>query len=278
MKTYALGFGLIGLTALMTGCGAQAECNSSDVQETYLGMVGNLREEGAAEVLKSSEFESVVTKEKDESTGARFCAARIVMENEAGSDARDISYQVEQVESGESSFQVYGDRNDLGRLSLMANSLAKKARVKKKTAEMEEEVSADPYVQATEEDAQEAAIAVGHRFFGSRLDESSVRIIPMDVDGDGVMEFVAGLKKNYSDGGGRWHAVALHQFPTGPGQKNAVQFSGEGAIEVLDSEPSGYALEGGEVRVTTVDGARELLVHHTSTQAYRIYINLNANR
>jgi hypothetical protein len=275
MRKYPLGLALIGLSAVLTGCGSQADCTSSDVQETYLGMVGNLNDEDAADILKSSVFKSVVTRDMDKDTGYRSCAATIVMKSEAGSRERNISYQIEQVESGDTNFKVYADRADLGQVSYMATALAKESRANKKTKELIDAAAANPYVLANEQDAREAGIAVGHRFFGDRVDESLVRVTPLDIDGDGVVEFLTAMKINYASGDSTWYAFASHQYPKGSGKKNAVEFAGEGAIEALGMEPSSYEMQEKSLIVTMVDGSKKSLAYHASTDAYRAYIQAN---
>lgn len=275
MKKYPLGLALIGLSFVLTGCGSQADCTSSEVQETYLGMVGNLNDQDAVEILKSSVFKSVVTQDVDKDTGYRACAAKIVMESEAGTRERSISYQIEQVESGDANFKVYADRTDLGQVSYMATVLAKENRANKKTKELTDAAVANPYILATEQDARAAGISVGHRFFGNRVDESSVRVTPLDIDGDGVVEFLTAMKINYASGDSKWYAFASHQYPKGPGKKNAVEFAGEGAVEALGMEPSSYEMQGKSLVVTMADGSKESLAYHTSTEAYRLYIQMN---
>lgn len=275
MKKYRLGLALIGLSAMLAGCSSQADCTSSDVQETYLGMVGNLNDEDAAEILQSSVFKSVVTQDVDKDTGYRSCAAKIVMESEAGARERNISYQIEQVESGDANFKVYADKTDLSQVSYMATALAKENRANKKTKELIDAAAANPYVLATEQDAREAGIAVGRRFFGDRVDPSSVRATPLDIDGDGVMEFLTAMRVNYTSGDSTWYAFASHQYPKGPGEKNAVEFAGEGAIEALGVEPSSYEMQEKRLVATMVDGSKKSLAYHASTEAYRAYIQAN---
>lgn len=275
MKKYPLGLALIGLSAALTGCGSQADCASSDVQETYLGMVGNLEDQSAEEVLKSTVFKGVVTKDIDKNTGYRICAAKIAMENEAGARELNISYEVEQVESGEAKFQVHANRTDLRSISYMATTLASKSRADKKTKEMIDATAANPYVLATEKDARDAGIAIGHRFLGDRVDESSVRATSIDIDGDGVTEFLTVMKDNDISEDSRWLAFVAYQYPKGPGEKNSVEFAGEGSLEMLGMEPSSYEIQGKNFSIKMADGSQKSLVYHTSTEAYQAYMKAN---
>lgn len=275
MKKYPLALAVIVLSATLTGCGSQADCNSSDVQETYLSMVGNLNDQDAARILKSSVFKNVVTKDMDKDTGYRLCSAKIAMESEAGNRERNISYRIEQVESGDAKFKVYADRTELGQLSYEATALAKENRASKKTKEIMAAAAANPYILATERDARDAGIAVGHRYFGNRVDDSSLRATALDIDGDGVMEFLTAMKINYASGDSTWYGFASYQFPKGPGERNSVEFAGEGAIETLGTEPSSYKVQGSNLVVVMGDGSEKSLAYHTSTEAYQAYIRTN---
>lgn len=277
MQKYRLSLAVIGLSALLTSCGSQAECTSSDVQQTYLDMVGTLNDEDAAEILESLVFQSVVTKEKDQDTGYRYCAAKIVMKNVSETYERDISYQIEQIESDDATFKVYADQNDLSTIGWTAKALAEKDRINKRTEEITEEAKSNPYVLASEQDARDAGIAIGRRFFGERLDETSVRVIPLDIDGDGVMEFVTGLKINYTSGDSSWYAFASYQYPKEAGEKNTVAFVGEGAIKAIGIEPVAYEMQGKDLYVSMADGSKTSLVYRPSTEAYQAYIRANAS-
>ena len=275
MKKYPLGLAAIGLSVVLAGCGSQADCASNDVHETYLGLIGNFEDQEVAEILTSSVFQSVVTKAIDEDTGYRSCTARIVLKNEAGTRERNISYQIEQVDSADASFKVYADRTELQQVAHQASALAGENRANKKTKELVDAAAANPYILADEQDAREVGFVVARRFFGDRVDTSSVRATPLDIDGDGVTEFLTAMKINYTSGDSKWYAFASHQFPTGPGEKNSVGFAGEGAIEIFGVEPASYEMQGKSLVVTTVDGSKKSLAYHTSFEAYQAYIRAN---
>lgn len=275
MKKYELGIALMGLAAVLTGCGSQADCNSKEVQETYLDMVGNVEDQDALEILKSSVFEGVVTKDLDNDTGYRSCAAKIVLANEAGAREKNVSYQVERVESGDASFQVHADRNDLRSIASIANGLATLSRVKKRTAELADEAAENPFILATDQDARKAGIEIGKRFFGDRVDEPSVKSTSLDADGDGIMEFVTVMRVNYASGDSVWIAFASYQSPKGPGEKNSVAIVGDGAIAQFGVEPASYQMQGKSLTVTMVDGSKASLVYLASSDAYKFYIKAN---
>ncbi|MBS7457897.1 hypothetical protein [Coralloluteibacterium stylophorae] len=276
MKKYPLGFAVLSLSAMLAGCGSQADCASGEVQETYLDIVGNLDDADAMEILHASVFQSVVTNEVDQSTGYRSCSATLVMENDADVQEREISYEVAQVESSDANFKVYANRDDIRSIRYTATVLAKRDRVAKKTTEMIEAAERNPYVTADEQDARDAGVAIGRKFFGKRLDEASVRATALDIEGDGVAEFVTAMKITYTSGDSSWYAFAMYQFPNGPGEKNSVGYAGEGTIENLGTEPSGHEMQGKSLYVTTAGGVRESLVYHTSTEGYQAYMKANA--
>lgn len=276
MKKCPLGLVMIGLSAILAGCGSQADCASGDVQETYLDIVGNLDDADAMEILRSSVFQSVVTNDVDQDTGYRSCSATIVMENDAGVEELGVSYEIAQVESSDANFNVYANRDEIRSIRYTATALAKRDRVAKKTAEMMEEAESNPYLTADEQDARDAGIAIGRKFFGERLDEASVRATALDIEGDGVVEFVTAMKITYTSGDSQWQVFAMHQFPNGSGEKNSVGYAGEGAVVAFGMEPSGYEMQGKALTVITADGLGRSLPYHTSTEAYQAYITANA--
>jgi len=231
-------FALVAVFAIgLTGCGSH-DCNSGDVHETLLSllagdtsgmesMVENAFGVGpTAESLQAfaaGTVTEIVTLEKNKSTGAFVCNAKVTI---PVSEDREVSlqmdYEVRQVESGDSDFQVLASKSDINRMRANVNgTINNHLRAKAEAERKEQRKQAfldNPPIAMTDEEASAAIIEDMSRY-NSSFAESSHAIVGQDFGGEGYKDYVIAYRSHlYGDTYG-WSYKHYWSTAREPGEK-----------------------------------------------------------
>lgn len=101
----------------LTGCGSSLSCSSSDVKETVKSiLIDASRDERVVSALSSMEMDNIATIGIDKDVGTYHCSAQLLYDSGDGKDpvTKDVTYEVQPIESEDSDFQVLYDTNEFG--------------------------------------------------------------------------------------------------------------------------------------------------------------------
>lgn len=231
-------FALIGLSAIsLVGCGSH-DCSSSDVHKTLLSllagqtsgvdsMVENAFGVGptadSLQAFAAGTVTEIVTLEKNKSTGAFICNAKITIPLPEDKEVSlQMEYEVRQVESSDSDFQVLASNNDVNRMRVNVNGTINNHFREKAEAEQREQRKqaflTTPPIALTDEEASAAIIDHMSRY-NSGFAENPHAIVSQDFGGSGYKDYVIAYRSQYYGDGYRWSYRHYWSVAGEPGEK-----------------------------------------------------------
>lgn len=255
----------------LSACGSH-DCSSSDVRKTLLGLIGGESSgiQGAFEnsfgvgsskeslaAFAAGKVSEIVTLQKDKSTGAYVCNAKVSVQIPEGDVVSlQMNYEVRQVESGDSDFQVLANRSDINSLRATVNGainrlLGEKAEAARKAQE-QQAYRDHPPVALSDDEARTAMIEDMRRSY-YHIAEMQHAIVGEDMGGHGYKDYVIVYRDEIGGGAFSWQYKRYSQHAESPGAPTRLRGSQDESL-TREHEISNIRLQGGVLTVSDGSG------------------------